>query len=86
MLRLLDRPVDLAEQRRLRHQIINDPDLNRDDEKEEASPTSSAVVQASEKNAVILRVDGKMAESSATLKSLLVLFHVSKFENFLQKK
>lgn len=54
MLGFLDRAVDLAEKRRLRHQIIDHSDLNNNNEEQKTRPATSAVVQAAEKHAVVL--------------------------------
>jgi len=71
VLRFLDRAVDLAKKRRLRHQIIDHSDLNNNNEEQKTGPATSSVVQATEKNAVVLRVDRQMTEASTTLKSKL---------------
>ena len=67
MLGFFDRAVDLAEKCRLRHQIINDADLECYNKEQETGPAPSSVVQPTEEHAVVLRVDRQMTEASATL-------------------
>jgi len=62
----LDRAVDLAEKRRLRHQIIDYSDLNNNNEQQKTRPATSTVMQTAQKDAVVLRVDGQMTEASTT--------------------
>ena len=77
MLGFLDRAVDLAEKRRLRHQIIDHSDLNNNNEEQKTRPATSAVVQAAEKHAVVLRVDWQMTEASTTLKLKVLIIYFS---------
>ena len=77
MLGFLDRAVDLAEKRRLRHQIVDHSDLNNNNEEQKTRPATSSVVQAAEKDAVVLRVDWQMTEASTTLKLKVLIIYFS---------
>ena len=54
MLGFLDRAVDFPEKRRLRHQIVDHSDLNNNNEEQKTRPATSSIVQATQKDTVIL--------------------------------